>query len=336
VGTPRASVGAYGDFSDYREATARIEQFNQRRQAAHDFRVEKELELAQREAWGQFQETLAERGEEDKWVEQWERHLGAALKPYQTGGAGLRGVSREAREALEFKRRAFELDKRQAVQQQATARGVAVATKVGLDSVNASWDSGDEVGAINGLGELVSKRLLDEKLVPQMIEEGKARMQVQEVMGLLNTDPIGALERIKERGEDGKPVHFDRLSEEQRYTLENHANRRASELRQKTYQDLAERMQGGEVLGDKELAELVERKILKATDAQRIKKQRAAGGMKPESIEFMELFHRARAYDAARDTTMQVADAIMAESLGMADFERKWRRRGLFASRWRK
>jgi len=224
-GRPRASGGSSPHFPEYEAARARIDQFNQRRQAAHDFRVEKELELAQGEAWGQFQETLAERGEEDKWVEQWEKHLGAALKPYQAGGAGLRGVSREAREALEFKRRAFEVDKRLAVQQQATARGVAVATKVGLDSVNAAWDNGDEQAAINGLGELVSKRLLDEKLVPQMVEKGRARAQLQGVMRELNTDPIGALERLKERGEDGQPVHFERLGEEQRYTLENHGRR---------------------------------------------------------------------------------------------------------------
>jgi len=288
-------------------------------QEAKDYRVKKELELARNEAWGQFQESLKERGEEEKWAEQWEKQSAEVAKPFLQ----MKGLSLKAKRELEFEQKAWAQQTRLGVQNLATQRGIEVSAKVAYAAADSAWDNGDEQGARTVYAEMVERKLLDARLVPQMVEKGRARMQVQEVMGLLNTDPIAALEMIKERREDNKPKHFDRLSEEQRYTLENHANRRASELRQKTYQDLAERMQGGEVLGDKELAELVERKLLKATDAQRIKKQRAAGGMKPESIEFMELFHRARVYDAARDPSFEVADRIMAESLGMADFDRR-------------
>jgi len=286
-------------------------------QQTRDFRAKTELELAREERWGQFQESLRERGQEDSWVADWEKSTQGLAKEY------LQGVSPQARAQLEFEQRAWEQKTRLAVQGLATQRGIEVATKVAHEAANTAWDRGDEAGAMEIYRQMVDRRLLDERLVDSLAEKGRTRAQMQQAMHEMNTEPIEMLERLLARDKEGRPLNWKNLSEEQRYTLENHARQRASEYRRQIYRELDERMAGGEVIGDRELDELVERRVLKAQDVELLKKRRAAGGLSPESIEFMELFHRARHYDPARDVKQEVADRIMAESLGLSDFDRR-------------
>jgi len=142
-------------------------------QEAKDYRTKKELELARNEAWGQFQNSLQERGEEEKWVEQWEKQSAEVAKPFlQT-----KGLSLKAKREFEFEQKAWEQQTRLGVQNLATQRGIAVSKQVATAAADSAWDNGDEEGATKVYAEMVERKLLDARLVPQMVEKGRARMQ---------------------------------------------------------------------------------------------------------------------------------------------------------------
>gem|GEM_PF-1749595 len=187
-------------------------------QEANDYRVDKELKLLQQEKWGQFQASLAERGEEDKWVESWEKESRDLAKPFLQ----KKGLSLKKRQQLEFEQRAWAQQTRLAVQNLATQRGIEVSKQVGFTAADKAWDSGDEVGAIATYNEMVERKLLDGRLVEGLVEKGRARMQgvaLSREMDVAATLPAAhgyeALEDLRERLQ-AKAEGFDALTDKER------------------------------------------------------------------------------------------------------------------------
>jgi len=187
-------------------------------QEAKDYRVKKELELARNEAWGQFENSLKERGEEEKWAEQWEKQSAEVAKPFLQN----KGLSLKARQELEFEQKAWEQKTRLGVQNLATQRGIEVSKQVAFAAADSAWDNGDEQGATKVYAEMVQRKLLDGRLVPHLVEKGRARMQVvallREIDVAANLPPAQgyvALDELRERLQ-AKAQGLDALTDKER------------------------------------------------------------------------------------------------------------------------
>jgi len=133
-----------------------------------------------------------------------------------------------------------------------------------------------------------------------LIAQWQQTIQRNEVMRLVNTDPMQAKELLEERDKDGKPTQFDLIDEATRFTLINHAERNASQLATQTYESLSARMDEGEVIGDKELDDLVARRLMLPKHAKALRKYQKGDG-KLDKAAYDELFSAIINYDPAQD-----------------------------------
>jgi len=151
------------------------------------------------------------------------------------------------------------------------------------------------------------------------------QIQQNEVMRMVNTDPMQAKELLEERDKDGNPTQFDAIDEATRFTLINHAERNFSQLAQNTFEDLATRIDGGEVIGSKELDDLVARRLMTDKQARAVLKMQSTGKFDAEA--YAELHNAILAYDPALDANSrqyaQFLGAILAMPKDHADELRK-------------
>jgi len=145
------------------------------------------------------------------------------------------------------------------------------------------------------------------------IAQTQTRIQHNQVMRMVNTDPLLAKEQLEARDADGNPTHFTHLDESARYTLINHAERNFSQLATQTYEAISARMDDGEVIGDKELDELVARRLIDPKHAKALRKYQSTGKFNP--VEHLELYNTILAYDPASDPNNALLVSLQQQTL---------------------
>gem|GEM_PF-1620867 len=208
-------------------------------------------------------------------------------------------LSKRARERIGLLTQAATAKGDLATTQVARTREIKRAQALSATVKQQSIDAGDLEAFTLRVDQDIEHGITAPELRDAEINHAKQQIQQGEVMRMVNTDPMQAKQLLEERDEDGNPTQFDAIDEATRYTLINHAERNFSQLSVQTYESISERMDGGEVIGDKELDDLVARRFLTSKHAKALRKYQSGG--KSDKAAYDELFSAIINYDPATD-----------------------------------
>jgi len=212
-------------------------------------------------------------------------------------------LSRRAREQIGLLTQEATVKGERATTYAAHTREIKRAQAASDSVISRAVGNGDLETAITQLDADIERGIKYPEQRETLIQQWTQTIQRNEVMRMVNTDPMQAKEMLEERDEDGNPTQFDQIDEATRYTLINHAERNFSQLAQNTFEDLATRIDGGEVIGSKELDDLVGRRMMSDKQARAILKMQSTGKFDP--VAYAELHSTILAYDPALDKNTQ-------------------------------
>jgi len=243
---PRATSSIFGNLG---AASEQLQQTLQKLEATRDHRALTESQLRLQEHDAQFEQnaldkpykTPAER------MAAYDQSLRAFTDTQLKDAASPR-----ARDALSnyFREHAARSKITQA--KAAAAAELKKSTTINQAAIDLAVKNGDFDLALRHYDEGIALGLYYAETRDHFIDQTQTRIQHNQVMRIVNTDPLLAKEQLEARDADGDPTHFTHLDEAARYTLINHAERNFSQLAQNTFEDLATRIDGGEILGSED------------------------------------------------------------------------------------
>lgn len=279
-----------------------INQFAAKKQEATNYATFVDADRQLKESFAGFQDELQKRGDESNWVPDWQKRQVEVEKQL-----GVEKMAPVVRERLGPQLAVWRSQTTMQVRSQVTAREISrakgqIEVAAELDVKNGDIDS--YVEKIKG-GE--QRGLFSPHEAEAMIASGKSKAEYYAATDAILADPLVAMEALKARtGDDGKEfANFTAVDPVQRKTLIDAANVAVQRVRAETYQGLIDRMNSSEVIGDRELNSLVDRKLMTATQARDIaRNQGKNGGLAAgKSGAFAEVLTSINAYDPRNDGT---------------------------------
>lgn len=265
-------------------------------QKAQNFKTSSALQMAMDEEWDNFQTTLNPATDETKWTEEWQKKLDARVSKMLPKAAGPL-----FREQLETTVNQYKVRSSSEVAQQAKAAGVEKAKITGMTRTNQLWRNGDAAGAEANLREMASLGLILSEEIPGMVQKGVSRMEAQQATNLINNDPIAASEALSEKTETGRWKNFKQLDEDERLTLQNHARTRTTAMQSEAYQGMIDGLSNGEVLPPEVLQEMVDSKVIKASQRKTYEAAYRHGTFNTDPEAIGSLFTELNKYDPQND-----------------------------------
>jgi len=258
---------------------------------AEEFKASTQLDAALQEAKERFVSGLKDRTDTQFWVSEFTPAIMEAVK-----GVPLAKLAPGARDRINAQVEAFKRVGAAEVAGLAKAKDVQAATQAGNQAVENALAMGDLDKANQTIDQMVSLGLI----FPKVAEEQKKALpsRVDQILATheINTDPLRAEEALKAR------KGYKNLTEDQRYTLMNRAQEEVRKLQTGTFQGLIDAAAKGEYMTQAELTSLVERKVLKPSDAERYLDVYVRGRKKPlNDAEAADLTVEVMSYDPSKD-----------------------------------
>lgn len=275
-------------------------QFAMQKQEAVNYANVTDADRRMKEAFVAFQDELQRNGDEKTWLPSWEKRAGEVEKEL-----GLEKMPPAVRDRLAPQLAAWKQGTVAAVRSQATAREINRSKSQVTEAAELDLKLGDVASYTEKIKGGEARGLFDPAEAAQMIKAGVNKAEYYQATNLILTSPMTAVDALKDQTDGGRWRNFTELEETQRKTLLDAANIAVQRVRAETYQGLIDRMNGGELIGDKELDDLVGQKLMTATQARDIKRNQGkqAGLAGVSGGQFASLLTDINAYDPRGDGT---------------------------------
>jgi len=288
IGQGVASVGAVlGDFA-------------MRKQEAVNYAAVADADRKMKEAFVGFQDELQRNGDEKTWLPSWQKRAGEVEKELE-----MDKMAPAVRDRLSPQLASWKQGTEAAIRSQATAREINRAKSSVMDAAELDLKLGDIASYTDKIKGGEARGLFDPGEADRLVKSGMNKAEYYQATNLILTSPMTAIDALKDQTDGGRWRNFTELEETQRKTLVDSANIAVQRVRAETYQGLIDRMNGGELIGDKELDGLVDQKLMTATQARDIKRNQGkqAGLAGVSGGVFSGLLTDINAYDPRGDGT---------------------------------
>ncbi|WP_157837195.1 hypothetical protein [Geminisphaera colitermitum] len=281
-------------------------------QRAENFKIVKNREVAEREAYQKFQDEMLLM-EPSKWEGEWQKRLDSLYKTQGRENTGK--FFREEWDAgiADFKQRTSA-----EVRHLTVARNISDAKKAGENRMSQALIELDEDAWHRTLNESVAMQLVTPEDADAMRLKAPVLFAHSESYRAIQEDPIAEYENLKN---GGRPA----LKDEKRREAINYAEAETHKLRIQTYDDLNARHEQGEEFQQSELDGLVERKLLTKTQAVKLTQEaryRASKHPDKQREQFLSAMELISNYDPATATPQDTAN-VSAAMFGLSgSFER--------------
>lgn len=279
-----------------------IAAFALKKQEAVNYGMLADAERQMKEGFMLFQDELARNGDEKTWTALWQKKVGEIEANLKMGD-----MPPAVRDRLSPALKDWQMMTTAQVQQQATAREIDRSKANVMAAAELDLKQGDVEAYVSKIRGGEARGLFDPREAEQLVGAGETNAEYYQATNLILTDPIAAMDALTEKNDGGKWANFGKLDEPRRKTLVDSANVAMQRSRAETYQGLIDRMNGGELIGDKELDELVARKLFTPTQARDVKRNQAKGGglASGQAGKFAEVLVAINGYDPKADGTME-------------------------------
>lgn len=310
-GSARANLGMFDPLARAAESIGQsardigqgMVQFQLKKDAAVNYATLADADRTLKSSFVSFQDELESNGDETTFVPEWQKRMTEVEK-----NLGMEKMAPVVRERLSVQLKDWQVQTTAAVRSQATAREISRSKALVTDAADYDLKLGDVDGYSEKIRGGEARGLFSAKEAQDLVKSGSMKAQYYQATNLILKAPMEAIDALKDETDGGKWRNYPDLDESQRKTLVDSANVAVQRVRAETYQDLIMRMNGGELIGDKELEGFVVQKLMTPTQARDIKRNQSkqaglagvAGGV------FSGLLTDINAYDPRGDGTNEV------------------------------
>lgn len=284
-------------------------------QTANDFTKSTEVDLALRDEFFNYTQTITPASDPEKMLPEWERKIDGVI------AKSLVKMPPSIRPQVEAAARRFKQEASHEISKAAQQMVVSRARKTGLAAVETAWRDFDEATASTLLTKMGELGVIDPSEIPALKAKGAQTMEYQLAFDHVNRDPAGAIDSLEDRTEGGRPKNFKSLGESQRYALLQSARNSLNTLRASTQEELFTRRQLGEVIPENELDGLVARKAVSPTWAKRFRAEqmKSLGGAGGNAVQFAEVLGAIGRYDPIADGGRTDYASLFADAMLLPD-----------------